>query len=711
MADTGGIPAVIQLGPSVGEGGEGKVFSVVGSPDLLVKKYHKPPSVDKQSKIRAMAALSKSGLRDFAAWPITPYLERGQIAGFVMPRIADARDVHALYSPKARKQHFPNADWGHLVQAALNMAAAFHNVHELGAIIGDVNQSSVFVRKDMQVVLIDCDSMQFSANGQSYPCEVGVPIFTPPELQQQSLRNQVRTKNHDAFGLAVLIFHLLFLGRHPFAGRPLAATDLPIEKAIQEYRFAYSIARQTQLAPPPNTLAFSALPADIASLFERAFDGPAAKAGTRSSAAEWHGALTNLKKTLKRCVKEPSHKYPEHNSSCPWCRIENDTGVVLFQSLTRQAYAPPPPSPSGFTDTEVLWQAVLRAAKPQAQAEPDIVHLIAPTSPSKKARWLGVLWKVQHAVAAILGVGAFSSVLPSGNDAVGSALMSGGAIYGVSAFLLTRFKEADRRKILDDAKTAVAARDHFGVRWRNEASLEPYHAYMTSLAEVRKEHQWLTSGILDRIRKAKEKNERDLAAWRNKQSELARRIRSKADKSVLAQYPLPDDALAAAYDHLLAKHLDRHSLSNAQIPNIGPSRIAKLESYGVETAGDITKESVLLVPGFGEQLVAALVAWRKTVEKSFVFDFAKAQKGLESGAIKIAPPPRSAPLPQPEPHKLDEIRRLETELRAAPQKLEQMVRTISARQKRLMEEAQLIAQSWAQSQADAAAIKIFKAKT
>lgn len=711
MADTGGIPNVIQLGPSVGEGGEGKVYSVAGAPDLLVKKYHKPPDAEKQSKIRAMAALSKSGLRDFAAWPIAPYIERGQIAGFIMPRIVEARDIHTLYSPKARKQHFPNADWGHLVQAALNMAAAFHNVHELGAVIGDVNQSSVFVRKDMQVVLIDCDSMQFAANGQTYTCEVGVPIFTPPELQQQSLRSQVRTKNHDAFGLAVLIFHLLFLGRHPFAGRPLAAGDLPIEKAIQEYRFAYSKVRQTQLAPPPNTLAFGALPGDVAALFERAFDASTARAGSRPNAAEWHGALSQLKKSLKRCAKEPSHKYPEHNSACPWCRIEDDTGVVLFQSLSRQTYAPPPPSPSGFTDTEVLWQAVLRTSKPQAMSEPDIANLTAPASPSKKAIWLGLLWKAQHAMAALLGMGAFLSVLPAGNEALGSALMSGGAVYGASAFLFTRFKEADRRKIFDDAKTSLAARDHFSVRWRNEASLEPYHAYLTGLAEIRKEHHWLTSGVIDRIRKAKEKNERDLVAWRNKQSEIARRIRAKADYAIVAQYPLPDDALAAAYDHLLVKHLDRHSLSKAQIPNIGPSRIAKLESYGVETAGDVTKEKVLQVPGFGEQLAVALLNWRKTVEQSFVFDFARAQKGLDSGAIKIAPPPMPALLPQPEPHKLEEIRRLEMELRAAPQKLEQIARTISARQKRLKEEAELIAQSWAQSEADAGAIKIMKAKS
>jgi len=35
-------------------------------------------------------------------------------------------------------------------------------------------------------------------------------------------RGLERSAGHDAFGLAVLLFHLLFMGRHPFAGRSLA---------------------------------------------------------------------------------------------------------------------------------------------------------------------------------------------------------------------------------------------------------------------------------------------------------------------------------------------------------------------------------------------------------------------------------------------------------------------------------------------------------
>src|SRR5205814_7863741 len=66
--------------------------------------------------------------------------------------------------------------------------------------------------------LIDCDSFEITDGKTVFPCMVGVPTYTPPELQGQSFQGVRRTKQHDAFGLAVLIFHMLFLGRHPFAG-------------------------------------------------------------------------------------------------------------------------------------------------------------------------------------------------------------------------------------------------------------------------------------------------------------------------------------------------------------------------------------------------------------------------------------------------------------------------------------------------------------
>ena len=70
-------------------------------------------------------------------------------------------------------------------------------------------------------------------SGKIYRCVVGVPEYAP-ELQGKSFKDVDRRPEHDRFGLAVLVFHLLMMGRHPFSGVSLDPGDMPLEKAIQE---------------------------------------------------------------------------------------------------------------------------------------------------------------------------------------------------------------------------------------------------------------------------------------------------------------------------------------------------------------------------------------------------------------------------------------------------------------------------------------------
>src|SRR5665213_2177366 len=245
----------VDLGPQLGVGGEGAVFEVVGRPDSVAKIYHKPLDARGEQKLRLMATLARPDLLTVAAWPMATLQQtpNGPLVGILMPRVSGHKEIHTLYSPAHRKKEFPTADWAFLIQSAMNCAVAFDAIHRRGHAIGDVNQSNVLVSPKAMVSLIDCDSYQISAGGKSFPCEVGVPLYTPPELQGQSFRGVVRTHNHDRFGLAVLIFHLLFVGRHPFSGRPLTRGELPIEKAIKEFKFAFSrAAAQLQIAPPPH---------------------------------------------------------------------------------------------------------------------------------------------------------------------------------------------------------------------------------------------------------------------------------------------------------------------------------------------------------------------------------------------------------------------------------------------------------------------------
>jgi DNA-binding helix-hairpin-helix protein with protein kinase domain len=251
--------------------------------------------------------------------------------GLLIPRVVGCKNIHKLYSPKSRKTEFPAADFRFHLSVAANVARAFAVVHQNQCVIGDVNHGGITVAQNAAVKLIDCDSFQVAINGQNYLCEVGVPTFTPTELQGRPFRGIIRTGNHDNFGLAVLIFHLLFMGRHPFAGRYLGRGEMLIETAIQQFRFAYGADRKlTQMEPPPHVPVLASMSLTIAALFERAFSRQATNDHARPSPADWIMALDAVDKQLARCKREPNHFYVSASLSCPWCTVESATGVVLI---------------------------------------------------------------------------------------------------------------------------------------------------------------------------------------------------------------------------------------------------------------------------------------------------------------------------------------------------------------------------------------------
>ncbi|MEB3233138.1 MAG: hypothetical protein VKJ64_19185 [Leptolyngbyaceae bacterium] len=326
----------IQLGEEIGRGGEGSVYTIQGDVANVAKVYHKAATGEKADKLKAMVANSFE-LPSFTSWPLSTLHDSSSssIKGFTMPRIVGHKEVHELYGPRHRLTHFPSADWHFLVHAAKNIAAVFKTIHAQGHTIGDVNQSGILVSpKDARCRLIDTDSFQIRLGSKTYYCEVGTPHFTPPELQCQSFRGILRNDNHDNFGLAVIIFQLLFMGRHPFAGRYLGSGDMPIERAIREYRFAFSSnAAQKQMKQPPNTLNLSICSPAIAHLFEKAFSQSPSQAESRPTSQEWFKNLNLLLNKISTCSQNSAHKYYGGLSSCPWCELEESANIIYFITI------------------------------------------------------------------------------------------------------------------------------------------------------------------------------------------------------------------------------------------------------------------------------------------------------------------------------------------------------------------------------------------
>lgn len=641
LFDANGTP--VHLSRKLGSGGEGAVYEISASKDLVIKIYHASIKNDKQAKLISMVYECDESLKKISAWPISTLHQgrNGPVCGFIMPKVTGYEPVHKLYSPAHRKQFFPKADWAFLVNAARNVAAAFEAIHAHGHVIADVNYGNVVVAGNSLVKLIDCDSFQITAKGKSYLCEVGVAHFTPPELQVlQTFRGANRTENHDNFGLALLCFHLLFMGRHPFSGVYSGREDMPIEKAIAGLRFAFGRGASTKgIRPPPNSIGLEIVPLQVAAFFEQAFSEAGARGGSRPRDREWVVALEQLKAQLRTCPVEPMHKYFGGLVSCPWCALEHRSGNIFFIGvLVVQPGAKP-------FDLNYVWERILSVAPPGEAPSINISSFTATPRPLPKGlrdAKRNLIIKRIFAVAMVIATFALN---PSGIVYV--------IIFVISCFLF--FSK------VDDSAERSAKRSAYNItqnkweeadrRWKREAGEGKFNEKLLELKKLKTRYESLN------------------AEYATEKQKLQANIKQRQ----------------------LHKFLDGFFIEGHRIPSIGPGRKAILTSFGIETAADIDPQKIRQISGFGEFLTGELVKWRKGLEGRFVFD---PSKGIERSDIDALN------------QKFNKLRsEIEGALLAGPEALNREKNNALLRRQSLRSDIEAAAQSYAQAIADESVFK------
>jgi DNA-binding helix-hairpin-helix protein with protein kinase domain len=329
-----------RLGGEIAKGGQGAVWSLVGNADFVAKFYHNSLNDESVAKLSTMCRLKNDALASVAAWPVSLLKgpRSGKPEGVLMRKISRHQAVHQLYGVKSRLRTFPEAGFPFLLHSAINTARAFATIHSAGQVVGDVNHSNVLISDNATVALIDCDNFQITDGSNVFRCSVGVPEFTPPELQRSNFLTQTRTTQHDAFGLAVLIFHLLFLGRHPFMGicDPESDEMVSLDKAIGQYAFPYARDLRSQNVKLPLFVPrLTDYPSSVSDLFEQAFTRDAITRG-RPSATQWAEALTSLSGALRQCQQNSNHHFYSGLKECPWCRMEGVLGTPMFWQSQRR---------------------------------------------------------------------------------------------------------------------------------------------------------------------------------------------------------------------------------------------------------------------------------------------------------------------------------------------------------------------------------------
>jgi DNA-binding helix-hairpin-helix protein with protein kinase domain len=569
--------AIVKLAQVLGRGGEGTVYAVGETPRLVAKVYSKPPDADKVEKLKLMTRGQSKDLLGVAAWPTDLLLdEHGAVRGFLMGRIAARQDAHRLYSPKSRRRTFPDADFRFVVRAAANVARAFAQIHKAGHVIGDVNHGNALIGRDGTAILIDCDSIQVTERGRTFTCDVGSPLFTPPELQGKRFRGLHRTTSHDSFGLAALLFHFLFQGRHPFAGR-YADGEMPIERAIAESRFAYGGAAEAfGMSAPPSTLPLGTFGSEIENLFERAFAPPGG--AVRPAAAEWIEPLQRLEAGLASCRKRPRHFHPRFERCC-WCLIEQSSGATLFDERQHST-----PEMDAVTAKE-LWEAIDGAPVPAAYAEsPEFV-----TRKESSDRTRELLWTSIMSLAGVgVPIGLFFGLLPfmsqSGNG-LWAFLLAGGAMLGLS---LTKDGVLRTRKIMK------AEWDRALEQWRTKTSASPFFRIRAELAAL--------NGKLGVI------GERRLTEL----DQLARRFTPEQRDAYLKDFEIDKATLLA----------------------VSVTQMEKLRDRGIRTAADVLRLDHMLIRFVESTALGELRAWANECAATFTFDTRDPRYVIEAEKIE-----------------------------------------------------------------------------
>jgi DNA-binding helix-hairpin-helix protein with protein kinase domain len=564
----------------LGVGGEGKVYRVAndGRKGLVAKIYNQIPSLERQQKLKSMVTLGAPNLGDVCAWPIELLTDSKSnvICGFTMIEVEESEPIHHYYSPSWRKQNQPNASWDNMLQLAKNLAAAFDAVHKSGIVVGDINPNSVRVKSSGRVMLIDSDSFQITNGRSLYKCRVGVPSFTAPELlgANISFDTITRSTNHDLFGLSLLIFHILFMGRHPFAGVFAAAGDTPLESHIRDFRYTYASDNTHRgLSPPPLSIhPRSVAGQHLVAAFENDFTQIGAVKG-RIQAGKWFEIISGQRMSLARCSRNSNHVHDSRLSNCIWCEMDRK-GLVLFNATNKidlgVTYSASKLKPEDLlpTDAEkrIIKQILVFDLNDFVIPQVDTTGIMPRLPLTAKAKQ-SILRRSLIRMSACLSV--FGVLIHLQGLGLPLALL-----VLALAFL---YSPAEIRYL--------------------------FNQYNSEVVAAKKEVAFKKNDIQSLISEAKKfaHSENVEAAWH-----LLANLKRQYDKE-------ESDLLLKANASAKQEYLSRFLLCDAGIRGVGASRTATLAAFGIETAADLSPESLSRISGIGPVLMTRLLDWKKSL--------------------------------------------------------------------------------------------------
>ncbi len=200
----------IRLIEEVGSGGEGSVYKT--DVNGFVAKIYKPEKITRLRHEKLKLMLSKDINCEGVCFPLAMiHNRRDEFVGYLM-RAASGKDLgKSVFMPMLLKKYFPQWNRIDTVQLCVTILKKIKYLHDRNVILGDINPYNILVVSPTEVYFVDTDSYQV----EGFICPVGMPLFTPPELQKK--KYGLRTLGNENFAVTTLLFMIMHPGKPPYA--------------------------------------------------------------------------------------------------------------------------------------------------------------------------------------------------------------------------------------------------------------------------------------------------------------------------------------------------------------------------------------------------------------------------------------------------------------------------------------------------------------
>lgn len=280
--------ATLRLETSIGSGGEGEIYLASSG---NVCKVYKPEKLTRgvQAKLELMVAnqLDIKGV----CWPRElVYSDSGVVVGYAMERAAGKSLASTVFAPKpVFLSQFGAWTRVNLVELCISVVERIQALHDANVLVGDLNGSNILLASDRDVYLVDTDSYQIN----DFPCPVGMVNYTAPEIQGRDFKTFLRTREHEHFALASLLFMMLVPGKPPYSQQGGADPASNIRKRD----FSYPLGKESNKKAPPGPWRFiwSHMPYKTKEAFYNCF-----KQGKRISPEEWLDVLRRYRNDAEK---------------------------------------------------------------------------------------------------------------------------------------------------------------------------------------------------------------------------------------------------------------------------------------------------------------------------------------------------------------------------------------------------------------------------